>query len=72
MLRITVGSHNGTPTILMGLPTLIIPSADGCVETFQRSHKGGRVMARNSDGIWLVIYSILVSLGLVAWAYLPA
>ena len=66
MPRITVGSHNGQS------PTLIMPSADGCVETFPRSHMTGRVMTRTSDDIWMLVYSILVALGLVAWAYLPA
>ena len=66
MPRSTVGSHNGQSL------TLIMPSADGCVETFPRSHKAGRVMTRTSDGIWMVVYLILAALGLVAWAYLPA
>ena len=66
MPRSTVGSHNGQSL------TLIMPSADGCVETFPRSHKAGRVMTRTSDGIWVVVYSILAALGLFAWAYLPA
>ena len=71
MPRIPVGPHNAQIPVMQS-PRLIMPSADGCVETFLRSHNAGRVMTRTSDAIWMVAYAILIALGLVAWAYLPA
>jgi hypothetical protein len=34
--------------------------------------EGGQVMTWDSDIIWLVIYSILIALFLLAWAVFPA